>query len=370
MVRHHDGALRVALIGYGVAGRVFHGPLIGATPGLTMTGIIVRDQGRRAQAALDFPQARLLASADDVWARREEFELVVVATPPDSHAQLAREAIDAGLALVVEKPLATNADDARQLIERAAAAQVSLVPFHNRRWDSDHLTLRKLLREGTLGGVYRYESRFERWRPHANPSAWRETQASEGGGVLLDLGVHLVDQALSLFGPVISVFGEVEARRGGADDDVFMALHHTSGTRSHLWAGSLSAAPGPRLRVLGSSAAYVVEQLDGQEAALRDGADPTQADFGAELPARWGRLVRGDEAEAETVPSEPGRWRDFYPAVEHALRTGELPPVRGSEAVAVLEVLDAARRGAEGAGCVAMDTGASGGEEQAGYPDR
>jgi scyllo-inositol 2-dehydrogenase (NADP+) len=338
---------RVALIGYGLAGRVFHGPLLRATPGLTVTGIIVRDRGRRAQAAVDFPQALLLASADDVWARREEFDLVVVATPPDSHTRLGRDAIDAGLALVVEKPLATNADDARQLVERAAARQILLVPFHNRRWDSDQLTLRNLIAEGKLGDIYRYESRFERWRPHPKPSAWREALPSaEGGGVLLDLGVHLVDQALSLFGPVISVVGEVEARSGGADDDVFMALHHTSGTRSHLWAGSLAAAPGPRLRVLGSRAAYVVEHLDGQEAALRDGADPGQADFCTEPPEQWGRLVRGDESE--TVPSRPGLWRDFYPAVERALRTGESPPVRGSEAVAVLEVLDAARRSAQG----------------------
>ncbi|HEX4580008.1 MAG TPA: Gfo/Idh/MocA family oxidoreductase, partial [Candidatus Dormibacteraeota bacterium] len=189
-----------------------------------------------------------------------------------------------------------------------------------------------------------YESRFERWRPDADPSAWRERlPARDGGGVLLDLGVHLVDQALSLFGPVVAVAGEVEARRGGADDDVFIALQHHSGTRSHLWASAVTAAPGPRLRVLGSRGAYVVEPLDGQEAALRDGADPGKPDFGAEPRERWGRLVRGEESEP--VPSRPGRWRDFYPAVVRALRAGEPPPVRGIDALAALEVLDAVRRG-------------------------
>lgn len=333
--------LRVALIGYGLAGRVFHGPLLRASGGLVVTAIVVRDGALREQAAADFPEARLLMSADDVWARRDDFDLVVLATPPSVHVQLAEAAIDAGLALVVEKPLATNADSARRLIERAAAQRVLLVPFHNRRWDSDQLTLRSLIAAGELGDVHRYESRFERWRPNPDPSAWREAlPAGYGGGVLLDLGVHLVDQALSLFGPVVAVVGEVEARRGGADDDVFIALHHESGTRSHLWASAVNAAPGPRLRVLGSRAAFVVESLDGQEAALRDGADPRQPDFGAEPRERWGRLVRGEESEA--VPSQPGRWRDFYPAVERAMRRGEAPPVRGSDAVAALEVLDAA----------------------------
>ncbi|MEO8899223.1 MAG: Gfo/Idh/MocA family oxidoreductase, partial [Candidatus Dormibacter sp.] len=289
--------LRVALIGYGLAGRVFHGPLLRATPGLIVTTIVVNNRARRERAALDFPAATLLSSADDLWARSADFDMVVIATPPGSHTQLAEAAIDAGLALVVEKPLATNADDARRLIARASARQVVLVPFHNRRWDSDLLTLRSLIAAGELGDIYRYESRFERWRPKANTSAWREALSSaEGGGVLLDLGVHLVDQALWLFGPVTQVVGEVAARRGGANDDVFIALHHTSGTRSHLWASAVTAAPGPRLRVLGSRGAYVIEHLDGQEAALRDGADPAQADFGAEPAQRWGRLVRGDES--------------------------------------------------------------------------
>jgi predicted dehydrogenase len=223
---------------------------------------------------------------------------------------------------------------------------VLLVPFHNRRWDSDQLTLRKLLDEEALGEVYRYESRFERWRPGADPRAWREgLPPARGGGILLDLGVHLVDQALSLFGPVTSVAGEVEARRGGADDDVFIALHHASGTLSHLSASAVAASPGPRLRVLGSRGAYVVQHLDGQEDSLRRGARPDQPGFGAEPPERWGRLVRGEESEP--LPSEPGRWLTFYEGVERAVRTGADPPVRAEDAVAALEVLDRVRRTAQ-----------------------
>jgi len=250
---------------------------------------------------------------------------------------------------VVDKPLATNAAAGRRLVESARAAGLALVPFHNRRWDADHLTLRSLLERGVLGDVLRYEARFERWRPAPDPSAWREAlPATEGGGVLLDLGVHLVDQALDLFGPVHAVYAEVEARRGGADDDVFVALHHDTGVRSHLWAGTMAGAPGPRLRVLGSQAAFVHEALDGQEAALRAGADPAAPAFGAEPPARWGRLLRGEaDGAGEPVPAEPGRWPAFYAGVAATLCDGDPPPVRAEEAVAGLEVLDAARVSAE-----------------------
>jgi scyllo-inositol 2-dehydrogenase (NADP+) len=339
--------LRVALVGYGLSGRVFHGPLVRATPGLEVTAIVTGDEHRRQQAISDFPGVALLNSAEEVWTRRDDFDLVVIATLPGSHKPLALAAIDAGLAAVVEKPMAVNTADAHKLIERAATADCLLVPFHNRRWDSDQLTLRKLLDEGALGRVHRYESRFERWRPSANPDAWRDVlPATDGGGLLLDLGTHLVDQALTLFGPVSHIRGELRALRGGADDDVFIALRHASGVQSHLWAGAVAAAPGPRLRVLGSEGAYVVEHLDGQEDALRAGLQPDAAGFGAEAPDRWGRLLHGDAGEP--VQSQPGRWLTFYEGVEHALRTGAPPPVRAEDALAALEVLEAARSSAEG----------------------
>jgi scyllo-inositol 2-dehydrogenase (NADP+) len=338
--------LRVALVGYGLAGRVFHGPLVRATPGLEVAGIVTRDEQRRRQAMSDFPAAALLDTADEAWARRDEFDLVVLATVPGTHTPLALAAIDAGLAVVVEKPMAVNAADARMLIEHAAARGCLLIPFHNRRWDSDQLTLRKLLDQGALGRVHRFESRFERWRPAPNPDAWRDvTPAAEGGGVLLDLGTHLVDQALALFGPVSDIYSEVRALRGGADDDVFIALHHASGVESHLWASAVVAAPGPRLRVLGSQGAYVVQHLDGQEDALRAGLQPDAAGFGAEAPDRWGRVLRGDDGEP--VQSEPGRWLTFYEGVERALRTGAPPPVLAEDALAALQVLDAARSSAQ-----------------------
>jgi len=345
--------LRVALVGYGLAGSVFHGPLVAATPGLELTTIVTADPARRERAGRAFPRARVVPSPDDVWARADEHDLVVVATTTGTHAALAARAVDAGLAVVVEKPLAPSPAPARALVDRAAAARVMLTVFHNRRWDAEYLTLRRLVAEGALGDVQRYESRFERWRPQRSPGAWREElSADDGGGVLLDLGVHLVDQARALLGPVTHVYGEVVARRGGADDDVFVALQHAAGARSHLWASAVAAAPGPRLRVLGGAAAYVVEHLDGQEDALRAGRRPDEAGFGETPPERWGRLVRGDEEEP--VASERGRWSEFYEGVVRAVRHGTAPPVDPEDALATLEVLEAARRSAEEAGVVSL----------------
>ncbi len=338
-------SLRVAIVGYGLAGSVFHGPLLAANPAFEVITIVTANPDRQARASRDFPHVRVLASPDEVWARADEHDLVVVATPTGTHVAVASPAVDAGLAVVVEKPLAPTAAGARALVGKAAAAQVMLTVFYNRRWDAEYLTVRRLVDAGALGEVHRYESRFERWRPQRAPGAWREERsADDGGGVLLDLGVHLVDQARVLLGPVTHVYGEVASRRGGADDDVFMALQHVSGGHSHLWASAVAAAPGPRLRVLGSAAAYAVEHLDGQEDALRSGGRPDQPGFGQVPPDKWGRLVRGDEQEP--VPSARGSWSVFYDQVVRALRDGEPPPVSAADALATLEVLDAVRRSA------------------------
>ncbi len=341
--------LRAALIGFGLSGSVFHAPLIAATPGLKLATVVTANRRRADQAQGEYPGARIEARAEAVWERAGEHDLVVVAAPNDVHVELASRAIDAGLVVVVDKPLAPTSEAARELIERAERRGVALTVFHNRRWDSDQLTLRRLIADGALGDVYRYESRFERWRPEPRGDAWRETTPpGEGGGVLLDLGTHLVDQALTLFGPIRSVHGEVSHRRGGpADDDAFLALEHTSGVRSHLWVSSVAAVAGPRLRVLGSRAAYVVDDLDGQEDALRSGLRPGgSADWGAQPEARWGRLVRGDDGQP--VRSENGAWQRFYEQLADALRGQGPLPVDPWDAVAVLDVLERARAGGAG----------------------
>jgi predicted dehydrogenase len=334
---------RVALLGFGLAGSVFHAPLVAATAGLELATIVTSDPERAEAAARAYPRARVERDREAFWARAADHDLVVVATTNATHRELAVRAIDAGLAVVVDKPLANSSAGARELVERAAARGVLLTVFHNRRWDSDQLTLRRLLAEGALGEVHRYESRFERWRPEGRPGAWREeTAPAEGGGLLLDLATHLVDQARTLFGPPLRIHGEVMHRRGGAaDDDVFLALEHRGGTISHLWASAVAGALGTRLRVLGSRAAFVVDGLDGQEDALRAGRRPGDGGWGAEPPERWGRLVRG--TESEPVRSADGAWPRFYTGVAAALAGNGGPPVDPFDAVAVLEILERAR---------------------------
>ncbi len=334
--------LRVGLVGYGLAGETFHGRLVGACADLAVVAATTRDPARAERLARDHPGARAVPDVDALLGDAGTLDLVVVASPTEGHAQHARAALAAGSAVVVDKPLAVTSADAQRLVDAAAAARRPLTVFLNRRWDCDQLTLAALLRDRRLGDVHRHESRFERWRPELDPSKWRETlDAERGGGQLIDLGSHLVDQAVALFGPVSRVYAELAARRGGGDDEVFLALRHATGVASHLSLGAVFAAPGPRRRVLGSSAAYVVGPLDGQEEQLRAGVDPGGPGFGRQPAGRWGALHRGDEVEP--VPSERGRWNAFYPAVAAALRCGGPMPVDPRDAVHVLRVLEAAR---------------------------
>ncbi len=338
------GDLRVAIVGYGLSGRFFHAPLIAATDGLELVSIVTSNAQRRQQVAAEHPRADPVSDVRELWTGIAP-ELVVVATPNRSHFSIASAAIERGIPVVVDKPLAVTVDQAEALVGQALRTGVMLTVFQNRRWDTDHLTLRRLIAEGALGEITRYESRCERWRPESDRSKWRENTGPEhGGGVLLDLGSHLVDQALTLFGSVNHVYAEIDARRGGpAEDDLFIALRHASGTISHLHASAVTPTRGPRLRVQGTIAGFLVSGLDPQEAALRGGARPqTAADWGR--PQEWerGRLVAGDSSVP--VPAEAGDWPRFYALLRDALRIGAPPPVDPQEAVESLRVLEAARR--------------------------
>ena len=340
------GTIRVALVGYGLAGAVFHAPLIAVVDGLELSAIVTREPERRARARRDFPGAELLESADEIWERPGAFELVVVAAPNRVHVPLARAAIDAGIAVVVDKPLAAAASEARELVDAARARDVVLTVFQNRRWDGDFLTASRLVAEQALGRVFRFESRFERWRPELS-GGWRELPgAEEAGGLLFDLGSHLVDQALVLFGPVRQVYAELDVRRPGAtvDDDSFVALTHVTGVRSHLWMSSVAAQSAPRLRVLGDRAAYVKYGMDVQEEALHQGLRPRDPGWGEEPEEHWGLLGAGDRVER--IRTDPGAYERFYEGVAAAIRDGSPPPVDPEDAVSALEVLDAARASA------------------------
>ncbi|MER5807952.1 Gfo/Idh/MocA family oxidoreductase [Streptomyces sp. NPDC002033] len=349
--------LRVALIGYGLAGSVFHAPLVSATEGLVLDTVVTSDPGRRAQAREAYPDVRFAASPDELWERAagggdDAPGLVVIASPNKTHVPLATAALTAGIPVVVDKPLAATAAEARELAALADRTGTFLSVFQNRRWDNDFLTLRRLLADGELGDVQRFESRFERWRPQLK-GGWRESGAPEEiGGLLYDLGSHVVDQALVLFGPAVRVYAEADVRRPGAqtDDDTFIAITHAGGVRSHLYVSATAAQLGPRFRVLGSRAGYVKYGLDPQEAALREGLRPDRADgalWGEEPPHLWGRLGSGESpltGGGIPVPTEHGDYPAYYKAVAEALRTGGPAPVSAHEAADCLAVLEAARR--------------------------
>jgi scyllo-inositol 2-dehydrogenase (NADP+) len=338
------GDIRVGLVGYGLAGSAFHAPLIATTPGMRLAAVVTSNAERAAQARAQHPGVVVVGSAERLWERAGGLDLVVVASPNRTHVPLALAALEAGLPVVVDKPLAATSAAARRLVDEARARGLLLSVFQNRRWDGDFLTLRRLLSEGALGTVHRFESRFERWRPAPKPG-WRERgDPAEAGGVLFDLGSHLIDQALVLFGPVKEAYAEIDRRRPGVevDDDAFAALTHASGVRSHLWPSLVAAEDAGRMRVLGSRAAYVKSGLDVQEAALRGGEKPGGAGWGREPPERWGRLGAGEEWMP--VPTERGDYPAFYAGMAAALRDGTPPPVDPSDALAVLEIIEAARR--------------------------
>ncbi len=350
-----NGVLRVGLIGYGLGGAVFHAPCIAVTDGLRLDAIVTRDPERHRQAAREHPGARIVPSADALWAMADALDLVVIAAPNGAHAPLATAALSHGLHAVVDKPFATSAADARAVADEARRRGLLVAPYHNRRFDGDFLTLRRLLADGALGALHRFESRFDRWRPSAKPR-WTTADASQRGeGIDLDLGTHLVDQALVLGGPVRHVYAELDRRHPDVTvpDDLFVALTHASGLRSHLHASTVAGVPGPRFAAYGSRAAYVKHHADPQEDALRAGARPEGAGWGEEPPERWGTLGAGDAREP--VRTHAGSYPRYYAGIVDALRNGGPPPVSPEDAIAGLEILEAARVSAAEGRVVTLD---------------
>lgn len=321
-----DRLVRVGLVGYGLAGAAFHAPLIRATEGLDLVAIVT---SREVPSGVT-----RLANVEELWAL--DLDLIVVATPNDTHVPIARRALEAGAHVVVDKPLGVSAQEAEELVLRADEADRLLSVFQNRRWDGDYLTLRDLMSSDRLGKVHRFESRFERWRPQV-AEAWRESaDPALGGGLLLDLGTHLIDQAVHVFGRVASVYAEIAAVRPGAvvEDDVFVALRHAGGEISHLWMSAAAADPGPRMRVLAERGAWTSFELDSQEAALRAGGGPRDGGFGQNPDG----LLNGT-----AYPTRAGHYASYYSGIEGALRRGGPNPVDPRDAVEVLRIIEAAR---------------------------
>lgn len=327
--------LRTGVIGFGTAGRVFHSPFIDADPNYTLAAVMTGN--RRTEVLARYPGTRVVDHVDALL--ELELDLVVIGSPPDTHASLAERFLDAGVAVVVDKPFTVTSMEGRVLVDKADRLGVPLTVFQNRRWDGDFLTLQRLLAEGALGEVWRFESRFEWWKPDRGSSWKTSTPVSAGGGILYDLGTHVIDQAVRLFGDAVPVHHELFTRgSGAAQDDAFVVLAHESGVRSHLWMNGLTAQAGPRFRVLGSKGGFTKYGLDPQEAALKADARPTDPAFGHEPETAWGTV--GIDGATQTVPTEPGRYAEFYALLASALRSGGPVPVDPMDSVRVIELIE------------------------------
>lgn len=336
--------IRTGLIGFGLAGRVFHGPFLATNPAFRLDLISTSSPERAAAALADHPEATVVSTAEELLTRAAELDLVVIASPVDVHREHGMAALDAGLHVVVDKPFVPSVVDGKKLIARAEEVGRMLTVFQNRRWDGDFLTVRRLVETGALGDVHRFESTFERWgRPLTD--RWQDsTPPEQGGGVAFDLGSHLVDQALQLFGPAELEYAEVARVRAGAlnDDDAALILRHRDGTRSHLTMSRVAGQSGPRFRVLGNRTAYVSYGLDGQEPALKDGIWPDHDDYGVTPESSWGTLGLDDGSVLERVPTARGAYPDYYAGVAAAILEGAPPPVDPRESLEVVRILERA----------------------------
>ncbi|MFC9429755.1 Gfo/Idh/MocA family oxidoreductase [Streptomyces sp. NPDC056987] len=338
--------IRTAVIGFGTAGRVFHAPLIAADPRYSLDAIVTGSP-ERARAARDtYPETDVLAYTDTLFARADQFDLVVIGSPNESHAPLARAAIEAGAHVVVDKPVAVTSAEARAVAAAAKAAGRVLTVFQNRRWDGDFLTLREVVAAGGLGEVRQFDSAFTWWNPRVG-TGWKDLTGPEaGGGILYDLGPHLIDQALQLFGEVTEVHAELDRRRPGgfSDDDSFLTLRHVSGVRTRLWMSAVAPAPRPRFRVGGSRAVFRSDGLDPQEAQSIAGRRPGEAGFGVHEDGRTA-VVEGPDGVA-AVPLRAGDYREFYRLLAAALREGGPLPVDPADSIRALEIIEQALGGA------------------------
>jgi predicted dehydrogenase len=317
-----------------------HGPQLEASDDFELSIVVTGDAGRAALVRDNHPGATIVSTVDELWSQTNDLDLVVIASPNVTHVPYARAAIRLGIPVVMDKPIATNSADARGLVDEARTAGVPLTVYQNRRWDGDFLTVSELITDGALGKVYEFESRFTWWEPEP-PQTWKAAASvAEGGGALFDMGPHLIDQAIRLFGPVAGLHAELDRHRpdSGADDDSLVLLTHETGVRSRLWMSCVSAQDAPRFRVMGSRAAFVKPGLDPQEAQAEVGIAPTDPRFGSDPEAHWGLLGIG--GNVSSVPTKRGDYAAFYRDWATTLRDGTRPAVDPEDSIAVLEIIE------------------------------
>lgn len=350
--------ISVVLIGYGLGGRVFHAPLITAEPRLSLDGIVTSNPERVGQAQERYPSARIYATAEEAIAAGHD--LVAISTANVTHVPLAQAALTVGSHVVLDKPIAPHAAAAQELAVLAAGRDRLLIPFQNRRWDSDILTAASVVASGALGDVHRLESRIVKQRIVPR-EGWRLSPAVEDmGGLLYDLGVHVIDQALMLMGPVTSVAAWARSLRPAdeTDDDVIVVLTHDSGAISVLTVSQVQAFGEPRMTLYGTRGGLRIDVADSQEPELDRGDDPARPEWGTRAPGTEALLRTFDDASTPTdtlVSLEPGAWPTFYRGVADAIAGLGPAPVLIDDVIATMRVLDAARQAAATGSIVRLD---------------
>lgn len=357
--------IRTGVIGFGLAGRVFHAPFVHAARGLALMGIVQRSGDDASRA---FPEAQIFRSAEDLF--RSDAALVVVGTPNNTHVPLARAALLAGKHVVIDKPFAPSATEAMELEALAQKQGLLLAPFHNRRFDGDFLTVKKLVESGAIGRPVTLHSRFDRFRPSPRANTWKEAEGSENG-LLMDLGPHLVDQALVLFGRPESITANVRTDRDtssieDAFDIVLQFVHQGRPVRVDVGSTMIAAQAQPRFLLHGTEGSFRKTGVDPQEPAILAGAQvPKQADtpddWYTEDQAAWGTLITAPDTadptrlHTETVPTERGDYRKFYEGIAQALTAGATPPTTPRDAIRVARLLEMARESSRTGSTLAVD---------------
>jgi predicted dehydrogenase len=338
--------IEVGLVGFGLAGRAFHAPVIRAVPGLHLAAILQRTG---TEAAEKYPDVRIVRSLEKLLSMAE-LRLVVIATPNETHYPFARQCLAAGRDVVVDKPFTATLEEAVSLVQFAKDANRLLTVYQNRRYDGDFQAIRKLVADGTLGRIVRFETSYDRFRPQLKPGAWRETRRP-GGGILFDIAPHLIDHTLVLFGLPEAVTADVRMERENAvaDDAFDITLHYPNGMRAVLRSGILAAAPRPRFVLFGTQGSFVKQSFDPQEANLRSGNIPADTAWGSEPETNWGVLTvpSGDSFEQRCIPSANCDYRDYYSNVCDAI-LGRAPlAVTPEYALNVMHLLELARESSQ-----------------------
>jgi scyllo-inositol 2-dehydrogenase (NADP+) len=336
----------VGLIGFGLAGRAFHAPVIRAVPGLRLAAILQRSG---TQAAEQYPDVRIVRSVEELLSV-ENVRLVVIATPNDTHYPFARQCLAAGRDVVVDKPFTTTLAEAAALVQFAKQRGRLLTVYQNRRYDGDFQAIRQLVAGGTLGRVVRFETNYDRFRPQVRPGAWRE-KSGPGTGILFDLGPHLIDHALVLFGLPQAITADVRMERDSAvTDDAFdILLHYPHSMRAVLRSTMLAASPRPRFVLHGTRGGFFKQSFDPQENNLRRGEIPKDAPWGAEPEEDWGVLTvyDGENPTQRRIPSGIGDYRDYYANVRDAMLGKAKLAVTPEWALDVMRILELARESSE-----------------------